>query len=723
MRVLVVLAHKNSPRGKQLGERFVKHVRAAFAACPIFQERLDVLVRSYNQLEDFLPPAAGETDVPDIVKVRDRLTCLDGIEFVFIDGDDNLLPWTQPAAPLLKLLHLCMISGKIVFGCSCAVQLLAYLVNVGPVQVPVLNGKGRGGALGGFNGGSGRPASASTGAGSSSSAGGGGGVLLERETGDLFRFDARRGAWAPVGNVGVHCSVGAGLGEAGVSTGLNRSDGIGPCELTQRARYHTLFEEVWPAKLIVPETNEWHCHLPSFDAALRLPTGHFEVKALATSRLGVQVVECRNAVMLQFRVDDMFPQTVRMLHNFVHMKVKLCIGEGIGEQPSRVLELAARDPRHTDLVQQVLRSLAPVHTGPFGTAPAPARPSTADPAVTFARSAGRSAQAQAPTGADTAGGPMGTRPGSAVSEPAKGTQRHTISVSASSAELGNTFTLGNTSATLSLPRPSSARSEGTPAPSRAAYQVAPNAALTYLKHSGDALKAHADRVDIGRTQIAFAGMPGMAQEVPLYTTRPPRPTSASSARGAAAKAGERVGESSTTADAPDSRRSQPELVPRVYGAEMSINGPAGARPSRSPSRSDVAKAASLAEEPLIPPVVRVKNSAKAGRPFSNYQKHQAKTQALKGHTIHITSVGPYISRPEQRNLDDQGLRYRSIHKEAFKPAGLWDKYEPPLGGWGFAAAGFVLPDDLPETAKRFGSFYNTHLHQFRATAPKGNIYM
>jgi hypothetical protein len=36
--------------------------------------------------------------------------------------------------------------------------------------------------------------------------------------------------------------VGAGLGEAGVSTGLNRSDGIGPCELTQRARYHTLGE-------------------------------------------------------------------------------------------------------------------------------------------------------------------------------------------------------------------------------------------------------------------------------------------------------------------------------------------------------------------------------------------------------------------------------------------------------------------------------------------------
>ena len=57
------------------------------------------------------------------------------------------------------------------------------------------------------------------------------------------------------------------------------------------------------------------------------------------------------------------------------------------------------------------------------------------------------------------------------------------------------------------------------------------------------------------------------------------------------------------------------------------------------------------------------------------------------------------------------------------PGGLWDKWEPPPGGWGFAAAGFLLPDDLPPTAKRYGSFYNIHLHQFRATAPKTNLYM
>ena len=66
MRVLIVLAHKSSGRGRVFGERFVKQVREAFASCTGFQERLDVIVRSHSQLAEFLPPPAGETDVPDI---------------------------------------------------------------------------------------------------------------------------------------------------------------------------------------------------------------------------------------------------------------------------------------------------------------------------------------------------------------------------------------------------------------------------------------------------------------------------------------------------------------------------------------------------------------------------------------------------------------------------------------------------------------------------------
>lgn len=251
MRLLIVLAHKSTPRGKQLGERFVKQVHSAFAACPNFQERLDVLVRTQTQLGEFLPDATQ--DLPDIVQVRDRLTALDGIDFVFLDGDDNLLPWSRPAASLLQLLHICLVGGKPIFGCGCAVQLLAYLASVGPSQVPIVNGGGKGGTLRSFGsegvGAPGRASSAGSsrggdgGAGSSSS----GGVLLEKQTGDLFRFDEFRRAWAPVGNVGIHCSNGAVASMAdgaGGSTGLNRSDGVGPCDLSQNARFHFLFEGV-----------------------------------------------------------------------------------------------------------------------------------------------------------------------------------------------------------------------------------------------------------------------------------------------------------------------------------------------------------------------------------------------------------------------------------------------------------------------------------------------
>lgn len=707
MRVLIVLAHKNNPRGKLLGQNFVKHVRAAFAACPCFQERLDLMVRPYSQLDEFLPPAVGEGDVPNIVQVRDRLTTLDGIDFVFLDGDENLLPWSRPAAPLLQLLHLSLTSGKIVFGCGCVVQLLAYLTNVGPAQVPVLNGGGKGGPLRGFGGSKGpggsRPASA---AGPSSD--NGGGMLLERETGDLFRHDERRGAWVPVGNVGVHCSLGSGLGEAAISTGINRSDGIGPCELAQRARFHPLFEEVWPAKLIVPEQNEWHCHLPSFDAAMKLPTGHFEVQALATSRLGVQVVECRNAVALQFRVEEAFPQTVRMLHNFVRAKVMLSIGEGAGEHPSRILEMTARDPKYTDLVQQVLRSLAPPPSGAFGGTAASARPASAHPSS--------SAPARSASAAPS-------RPGSAASVPTLGQSRRAFGASASQAGL-------SASAGACSGGPGSARSE---APSAAApagvapsggsfqgvgqYQVAPKAALSYLRHSGDALKTHAENVNIGRTTKAFADMPGIAQDVPLYATRPPRASSAGATRTANKETSFAKEHARPRSAAPPS---QPELVPRVFGSDMQLQ-PMDAPTSPPPPASGALVHPEFVEEVVRPQIVRVRKPS--GRPFSNYQKYMAKTEALKGQTIHITSVGPYISKPEQRNLDDQDLRYRSIHKEAFKPAGLWDKFEPPPGGWGFAAAGFILPDDLPNTAKRFGSFYNTHSHQFRATEPKKNLYM
>ena len=211
---------------------------------------------------------------------------------------------------------------------------------------------------------------------------------------------------------------------------------------------------------------------------------------------------------------------------------------------------------------------------------------------------------------------------------------------------------------------------------------------------------------MGKTTKAFAEMPGMLRDVPLFTTKPPRPASATSLRQAAAVA-YASGRSEPTQRASSAASTRGDLRNDLLLEAL----------DEAPS-----SAADTSQEGAARPrVVHVRRTS--GKPFSNYQKYDAMRTALKSHTIHVTSVGPYISKVEQRNLDEQDKRAKSIHGDNFKPGGLWDKWEPPPGGWGFAAAGFLLPDDLPQTARRFGSFYNTHAHQFRATKPKENLYM
>jgi len=138
---------------------------------------------------------------------------------------------------------------------------------------------------------------------------------------------------------------------------------------------------------------------------------------------------------------------------------------------------------------------------------------------------------------------------------------------------------------------------------------------------------------------------------------------------------------------------------------------------------DVEDPDAAANAPTPPPtrVKVIKLRPKNDKPFSNYQKHAAARKALERQSIHVTSIGPYVSRLDQQAIDDQKAKDKSIHKTAFFPAGLTHHSMKELTG--FAAGGFALPDDLPPTAHRFGSFYNTHAHNFRATAPKSNLYM
>merc|ERR1711933_112021 len=111
----------------------------------------------------------------------------------------------------------------------------------------------------------------------------------------------------------------------------------------------------------------------------------------------------------------------------------------------------------------------------------------------------------------------------------------------------------------------------------------------------------------------------------------------------------------------------------------------------------------------------------AARPFCNYEKFVAAKNALAKQSEFVTSVGPYDSEYERYNEAEARAKDRSLHAAAFKPGGLWEKYDHSQQGMG--AEGYYIPPTMPPSAHTYGKFYNVHMHDFRPVKPKVSLYM
>ena len=363
MRILIITAYDR--RKASLGHQFAAHVKSCFKSLRHSHEQFTFIVRRHSELGEFVPDPHAQHDPADVARGRACISAFDGLDMIFLDGDERLLPWAPDALPLLQLMHMCCTSGKCMLGCGCAVQLMTYLASVGPTTLAVVNGPAAvgqtvgaaatGGAVSHFSvhdgddgGAPGSPPLTPRGSGG---VGGGGapadGVWLENRTGDIFRHDLNERAWVPIGNVGLHCSFGSLSGAAHARSEINRSDGVGTAEIAVLARHHPIFAGVnHPPKLVVSQRNQWHSHLSGGAAAITVPTGMHALRVLATSSLGAQIVECRHLVGLQFRPDAKHPATVQLLRNFVAHSSAILTGElPSADPPRRITEMAAREAR------------------------------------------------------------------------------------------------------------------------------------------------------------------------------------------------------------------------------------------------------------------------------------------------------------------------------------------------------------------------------------------
>ena len=141
MRCLVVNAYQNQSKGQARFEEFLGILRPILLH---YDKASKLIVRPYTELDDMvyapdMPAAPG-------AKAGDRkagLRQFDTIDFLFVDGDEDLLPWLPEAANLFALVRIAFQTGKCMFSTIQGTQTMCYVNALGGEMLNVVNGRGQ----------------------------------------------------------------------------------------------------------------------------------------------------------------------------------------------------------------------------------------------------------------------------------------------------------------------------------------------------------------------------------------------------------------------------------------------------------------------------------------------------------------------------------------------------------------------------------------------------
>jgi len=125
MRVLIINGFRDTRRGKSEFDRFRSYVLDAINALQA-SSSAEFIVRPLDDLADYISPHL-RTAAPAVASSQaslrgpqstDGTRNFDSLDFVFIDGDTSIPPWSPQAADLVELLRMAIASGKCVFACG-----------------------------------------------------------------------------------------------------------------------------------------------------------------------------------------------------------------------------------------------------------------------------------------------------------------------------------------------------------------------------------------------------------------------------------------------------------------------------------------------------------------------------------------------------------------------------------------------------------------------------
>lgn len=262
------------------------------------------------------------------------ITNFDLLDFVLVDGDSSALPWSPGMRKLALLTKMCMMTGKCVFASGIGAGLLAYVCSTGGEHFRVMNKEGRGSLIDNIQAIPPPSSSASQQQPQFHSCD----VLLDTKSGDFFVFGSKERCWIPKGNTGLVCHSSDHARDYGAKTNSARAGtkpaahyrgGVGSelshqlylskrgetkCCIRLELASHALFTGFPHREFLANCKSKW-----DLDEEIA-STGGNRYRVLLDSSRGPMLVEFGNCVGTHFSVSKEYPESVRLLRNFVLAK-------------------------------------------------------------------------------------------------------------------------------------------------------------------------------------------------------------------------------------------------------------------------------------------------------------------------------------------------------------------------------------------------------------------
>ncbi|OQR97461.1 hypothetical protein THRCLA_06945 [Thraustotheca clavata] len=245
----------------------------------------------------------------------ESITRFDQLDFIFLDGDVTIYPWSPMLHDICLLVKMCMMTGKCLFGAGFAASILAYLCSTGGELLVPVNGNGNGSAL-----------KSTLNAPPPDDDINPHLVLLDNETGDYFNFNIRHNAWEPKGNTGIIIHT----------SDHDKSYGVRPTSAragTRKPNNHKCsasvlrlgdlqccgrMEKRGHPYLSGLEHSQFVVNCPSkFDLDEKI-----SYTVYVDSQRGPILIEFSNTLCAHFNISRAYPATCTLMQNFVRKKME-----------------------------------------------------------------------------------------------------------------------------------------------------------------------------------------------------------------------------------------------------------------------------------------------------------------------------------------------------------------------------------------------------------------